>query len=82
MDATGILVFGVMCFAIGAAIGAWCAWQCWLKYTPPVIQASLVIDPVVLHQVNSAITLAWLDAQGLTWTAKGAVYDPSKVIKK
>ena len=66
----------------GLAVGAWGTWQLWLKNENVTVNAKLVIDPAVLHQINAHMTLAWLEAQGLTWTAKGAVYDPAKSVKK
>lgn len=76
-----IFAFGVIC---GATASAWLAWAIWLNQKPapaPVIHANLVVTPEVLRQVNAAVTLAWLDRQGLTWTAKGAAFNHDKVKK-
>lgn len=67
-------------FLLGAAAGFFCAWQ--LFREPRKIEANLVIDPKVLHQIDLAIVNAWLDKHGMTWQPKGAVYNPDKVIKK
>lgn len=65
------------------AIGFVCgyAFALLLNRKPPVINARLVIDPKVLHQINLQMVNAWLDQHGLTWQPKGAVFDPKKVIK-
>lgn len=47
----------------------------------PTINASLVIDPKVLTQINAAMVMAFLEERGLAWMPKGAVFDPNKVIK-
>jgi len=65
----------------GIAIGAWGVWQLWLKHERPIVHANLVIDPATLHQINAKMTLAWLERQGLTWTAKGAEFDFNRVKK-
>lgn len=75
-----LLVFASGLIA-GIAIGAWGVWQLWLRHEKPVINANLVIDPAVLHQITAQMTLAWLDRQGLTWTAKGVDFDFNRVKK-
>ncbi len=72
MDSLLIFASGLIA---GLAVGAWAAWQMWLRNERPVVHANLVIDPAVLHQINASMTLAWLDKQGLTWTAKGIDFD-------
>lgn len=76
MDSLLIFASGLIA---GIAIGAWGVWQLWLRHERVTVNATLVVTPEVLRQVNAAVTLKWLDAQGLTWTAKGAEFNHDRV---
>jgi hypothetical protein len=70
---------------VGFYLGAVASW--FFNRKPPVIKdaqitANLTVTPEVPTQVNAAITMAWLDKQGLTWMPKGAVFDPHKEANK
>lgn len=80
MDMIDVSMFGLACFAIGIAFGAWLAWRNWLHQEKPVL--NITIDPQTLHQINAEMVAAWLDERGLTWMAKGAVFDPNRKASK
>jgi hypothetical protein len=70
---------------VGFYLGAGVGW--WFNRKPPIvkvgeIKTSLVIDQTALDKIEQARVFAWLDRRGLTWMAKGAVFDPNKVVKK
>jgi membrane protein DedA with SNARE-associated domain len=46
------------------------------------VEATLVVDREVLHQLSLAMVNAWLDQHGMTWQPKGAVYEPGSTVKK
>ncbi len=70
---------------IGIYLGVFIGW--WWNRKPAVISnakisADLKITPEVLHQLNAAMVVAWLEERGMTWMPKGAVFDPNRKVEK
>lgn len=68
----------ILVFSIGATLGAWWSWHLWLKRERPIVNATLVITPQVLTQLNGQMVGAWLESHGMTWMPKGAAFDPHR----
>lgn len=62
----------------GVAIGAWAAWQQWLRDEKPVVNVTLVADKNFANKIDSVVVSSWLDQRGLTWQPKGAVFELNK----
>lgn len=72
-----IFILGIIC---GAALGAWYAWQRWLKKERPVLK--ITVDRDVLSMVTQEMAMDWAERRGLTWMPKGAVFDHGKAKEK
>jgi len=82
MDAIDVILFGLLCFFMGATAGMYALWQQWLNCLPRQINATLVVDHKLMEQLDSAKVEAWLDKRGLTWQRKGELSAQHKAIKE
>ncbi|HEU0283271.1 MAG TPA: hypothetical protein VFQ99_05765 [Gallionella sp.] len=73
LDEIYTFAFGLIC---GLVIGAWWAWQGWLKKEKPVLH--ITVDRDVLSTISDQIIMDWLNQRGLTWQPKGAVFELGK----
>lgn len=77
MNDLTLLICGIV---IGACLGSWATWNWWLSKEKPVL--NIIVDQAVLATVTKQMAMDWADRNGLTWTAKGAAFDPYKNVKK
>jgi drug/metabolite transporter superfamily protein YnfA len=74
-----ILLF-TMGVSIGIALGSYWTWYWAIRSEKPVVHVT--VDRDLLSITSQLMVMAWLEERGLTWQAKGAVFDPERVIRK
>lgn len=55
--------------AIGIVLGAYLAWERYLRYRQPTVE--IRVTPEFVRNITSSAVSQWLDERGLVWMPKG-----------